>query len=49
MTALICLFRVLYCLEVGRFRVGVGLGAPVKVQLYIKLFLYFTNACNPLN
>ncbi len=27
----ICLLRVLYCSEVGRFRVGVGLGAPMKV------------------
>ncbi len=27
----LCPFRVLYCSEVGRFRVGVRLGAPVKV------------------
>ncbi len=45
----ICLLRVLYCSEKGKFRVGVGLGAPVKVQIYIKLFLFFTNACKPLN
>ncbi len=37
----ICLLRVLYCSEVGRFRVGVGLGAPMKVYIYIKLFLFF--------
>ncbi len=27
----ICLLPVLYCSEVDRFRVGVGLGAPMKV------------------
>ncbi len=37
----ICLLCVLYCSEVGRFRVGVGLGAPMKVYIYIQLFLFF--------
>ncbi len=34
------LLCVLYCSEVGRFRVGVGLGAPLKVFIYIKLFIF---------
>ncbi len=40
MTALF-LLRVLYCSEVGRFREGVGLGAPMKVYINIKYFLFF--------
>ncbi len=44
----LCLLCVLYCSEVGRFRVGVGLGAPIKVHIYIKWFLFFTNTCKPL-
>ncbi len=43
------LLRVLYCSEVGRFGVGVGLGAPMKIYIYIKVFLLFPNACKPLN
>ncbi len=45
----ICLLRVLYCSEVVRFRVGVGLDAPMKVYIYKKKSLCFTNACKPLN
>ncbi len=42
---------VLYCSEKGRFRAGVGLGAPMKVYIYIKLlyFVIFTNAFKPSN
>ncbi len=28
---------------------GVGLSAPMKVKMYIKLFIFFTNACKPSN
>ncbi len=31
----ICLLCDLYCSEVGRFRVGVGLSPPIKVYIYI--------------
>lgn len=31
-----CLLNVLYVSEVGRFRVEVGLGAPINVYIYIK-------------
>ncbi len=40
---------VLYCSEVGRFRVGVGLGAPMKVEMYIQLFLFFFYKCIQAN
>ncbi len=46
---------VLYCSEVGWFRVGVGVGglgglsAPMKVNIYIKYLYFFTNACKLLN
>ncbi len=32
----ICLLCALYCSEMGRFRVGVGLSAPMKSIIYIK-------------
>ncbi len=41
----ICLLPILYWSEVGRFRVGVGLGGPMKVYIYIQLFIFFTDAC----
>ncbi len=37
----ICLLCALYCSEMGRFRVGVGLSAPMKSIIYIKLFQFF--------
>ncbi len=41
---------VLYCSEVGKFRVGVGLGAPIKVKMYIQLFIFKKKiACKPLH
>ncbi len=40
---------VLYCSEVGGFRVGVGLGAPMKIKMFMKLYIFFTNACKPFN
>ncbi len=35
MTTYICLLHDLYFSEVGRFRVGVGLSGPMKVQNYL--------------
>ncbi len=32
---------VLYCSEVGGFREGVGLGAPMKIKMFMKLYFFF--------
>ncbi len=37
---------VLYCSEVGRFRVRVGLGAPMKVKMYIKWLIFLQMHAN---
>ncbi len=42
----LCLLRVLYCSEVGRFRVRVGLGASMKVKILYNYFYFLQMHAN---